>query len=284
MKTYLECIPCFMNQALRAGRMATNNDSVIKRILDETGDMVKHIPMDKTPAETGRIVYDIVKKRTGVSDPYQAIKKKHIEDAKAILPELEKIVELSDDKLLTAIRIAIAGNVIDLGIDRPFDLVKDVKRVLDQDFGIFDYRQFRKHLEQTDEILYLGDNAGESVFDTVLIKTLGKPVIYAVRHQPIINDVTMEDAIASGLDQVAELTDSGSEAPGTILKECTPEFMELFNNAGMIISKGQGNYEGLSNCKRDVFFLMKAKCVVISRHLNVETGSIVLKHHQGIKG
>ncbi len=284
MKTYLECIPCFMNQALRAGRMATNDDSVIKRILDETGDMVKHIPMDKTPAETGRIVYNIVKKRTGVSDPYRAIKKKHIEDAKAILPELEKIVELSDDKLLTAIRIAIAGNVIDLGIDRPFDLVKDVKRVLDQDFGIFDYRQFRKHLEQTDEILYLGDNSGESVFDTVLIKALGKPVIYAVRHQPIINDVTMEDAIASGLDQVAELTDSGSKAPGTILEECTPEFRELFYNAGMIISKGQGNYEGLSNCKRDVFFLLKAKCVVISRHLNVETGNIVLKHHQGIKG
>ena len=283
MKTYLECIPCFMNQALRAGRMATNDDSVIKQILDETGDMVKHIPMDKTPAETGRIVYDIVKKRTGVSDPYRAIKKKHIEDAKAILPELEKIVELSDDKLLTAIRIAIAGNVIDLGTDRPFDLVKDVKRVLEQDFGIFNYRQFRKHLEQTNEVLYLGDNAGESVFDTVLIKALGKPVKYVVRHQPIINDVTLEDAVASGLDQVAGLVDSGSEAPGTILEECTPEFRELFNNAGMIISKGQGNYEGLSNCKRDVFFLLKAKCVVISRHLNVETGSIVLKHHQGIK-
>ncbi|MCD6346280.1 MAG: DUF89 family protein [Bacteroidales bacterium] len=280
MKMYLDCIPCFMQQALRAGRMATSDDKKIKQILDETGEMVKTISMQTTPAEIGMMVYRIVSKVTGNQDPYKSIKQQHIAETKSIYPELEKIVANSNDKLLTAIRIAIAGNVIDLGVKKTFDIVKDVKSILKQEFAIFDYSIFKTQLEKTENILYIGDNVGESVFDKILIKELKKPVRYAVRSIPIINDVTMDDAIASGLGEVAELIDSGCESPGIILKNSTPEFLELFNTSELIISKGQGNFEGLSDCNKQVFFLLKAKCSIISNHLGVEEGSIILKEHR----
>ena len=198
MKTYLDCIPCFVQQALRAGRMVTSDEKILKQILDRTGEMVKTISMKATPAETGTMIYQFVSEVTGVADPYKSIKQLHIKETKSIYPDLEKIVANSDDRLLTAIRIAIAGNIIDLGVLKEFDIVKDVKNILEQDFAILDYDAFKKQLEETKNILYIGDNAGESVFDKILIKELKKPVKYAVRSIPIINDVTMEDAIASG--------------------------------------------------------------------------------------
>jgi len=279
MKTYLDCIPCFMQQALRAGRIATSDEKKLKQILDKTGEMVRTVSMHDTPAETGMMVYQIVKEVTGVYDPYKDIKQQHILETKSIYPELEKLVANSDDRLLIAIKIAIAGNIIDLGVNKAFDIVTDVKNILKQDFAILDYIAFKKQLEKSKDILYIGDNVGESVFDKILIKELKKPVKYAVRSIPIINDVTREDAIASGLDEVAELIDSGCESPGIILDKSTPEFLKLFKKSDLIISKGQGNFEGLSECNRQVFFLLKAKCPIISNHLGIEEGSIILKEH-----
>lgn len=281
MKTYLDCIPCFMQQALRAGRMATSDENKLKQILDETAEMVKTISMQATPAETGAKVYQIVSKVTGVEDPYKEIKQQHILETKAIYPELEKIVANADDPLLTAIKIAIAGNVIDLGVNKAFDIVRDVQTILKQDFAIFDYSAFKKQLAKSENILYLGDNVGESVFDILLIKELKKPVKYAVRSTPIINDVTREDAIASGIDQVAEIVDSGCKSPGIILSQSAPAFLKIFDTADLVISKGQGNFEGLSGCNRQVFFLLKAKCRIISNHLGVAEGSVILKEHTG---
>lgn len=280
MKTYLDCIPCFMQQALRAGRLVTSDEKKLKEILDKTGDIVKNVSMQATPAETGMMVYQIVREVTGIYDPYKDIKQQHLKETKSIYPELEQIVKNSDDRLLTAIKIAIAGNIIDLGVNRKFDIVKDVKSILKQDFAILDYDAFKKQLKETKEILYIGDNVGESVFDKILIKELKKPVKYAVRSIPIINDVTMEDAMASGLDEVAELIDSGCRSPGIILNQSTDKFLELFNSSGLVISKGQGNFEGLSDCTRQVFFLLKTKCPIISNHIGVEDGSIILKEHK----
>ncbi|MBD0777541.1 DUF89 family protein [Maribacter sp. ANRC-HE7] len=265
---------------MRAGRLATTDEKEIKQILDKTGELVKNVSMNATPAETGMMVYGIVREVTGVQDPFKAIKEQHIKETKAIYPELEKLVANSDDKLLTAIKIAIAGNIIDLGVSRAFDIVSDVENILKQDFAIFDYTAFKKQLEKTKSILYIGDNVGESVFDKILIKELKKPVKFAVRAIPIINDVTWEDAIASGLDEVAELIDSGCESPGIILDQSTPEFLELFNTTDLVISKGQGNFEGLSDCNRQVFFLLKSKCPIIANHLGIEDNSIILKEHK----
>ncbi len=277
MNTYLDCIPCFVHQALRAGQMATSDEEKLKEILDRTGEMIKTISLQSTPAETGAMVYKIVSEVTGVADPYKKIKEQHIAEAKSIYPELEAMVKQSDDRLLTAIKIAIAGNIIDLGVNHEFDIVSDVKKILQQEFAIFDYDAFKNSLKKAKQVLYLGDNCGESVFDKILIKELHKPVQYVVRSKPIINDVTTAEAIASGIDEVAEIIESGSQSPGIILNHANPDFLYNFNRADMVISKGQGNFEGLSGCNRQVFFLLKAKCAVIARHIGVKNGSIILK-------
>lgn len=277
MKTYLDCIPCFMHQTLRAGRLATTNEEKIKQLLDDTGDLIKQITMDKTPAEVGEVIYAKVREITGINDPYKEIKAKSIVDANAMLPTLNTILEKSENRLITAIRIAIAGNIIDFGMSKKFNLTEDVYRILEQDFAQFDFQEFHKELQKAKSILYIGDNAGESVFDKILIKEMDKKTIYAVREVPVINDVVVEDAIASGLADVAEIISSGSHAPGTILSTCSPEFNQLFKNTDLIISKGQGNYEGLSDEKRSIFFMLKAKCPVIANHIGVKENDIVLK-------
>ncbi len=277
MKTYLDCLPCMMNQALRTARISTNDDIKIKQVLDEVGTMIKDIPMHHTPVQSGVLVYQKIREITGVLDPYKEIKKNSIHEALTLYPKLIKYMNDSDNKLLTAIRIAITGNVIDFGMDKQYVLVEELNKIMKQDFAIFDYEEFVNELEQAKSILYIGDNAGESVFDKILIEALGKPVTYAVRGIPIINDVTMEDAIESGIGKIAEIISSGSPAPGTILELCDDNFVHLFNNADMVISKGQGNYEGISNVSRSVFFLLKAKCKIIANDLGVNENDIILK-------
>ena len=277
MKTYLECLPCMMQQALRAGRIATNDEKKQKKILDIIGNEIKNVPMHNTPAQTGEIVYRKVKEVTGIEDPYKEIKKKNIKEALDLFPVFEKHIQMSDDKLLTAIRIAIAGNVIDFGLSKKFNLIDDLKTIINQDFALFDYQKFKDTLFKAKSVLYIADNAGESVFDRILIKELNKPVTYVVRGIPIINDVTYEDAIESGVQKVAQkIISSGTTAPGTILELCTNEFIETFKNADMVISKGQGNYEALASVNRDVFFLLKAKCKIVAKNLGVKEDDIVL--------
>ena len=277
MKTYLECIPCFMQQAYRTARIATSDEKKIKEVLNVVGEMIKSIPMENTPPETGNIIYQKISEITEVHDPYKEIKKANIKEALSLYPELKLLINKSEDRLLTAIRIAIAGNVIDLGVNKNFNIVDDLKKILKQDFAIFDYEDFKNQLNRAESVLYLGDNAGESVFDKLLIEELGKPVTYAVRDIPVINDCVIEDAVASGLDKVATLISSGSTAPATILSLCNEDFIEKFKNADLIISKGQGNYEGLSQINRSVFFMLKAKCPVIANNLNVKENDIILK-------
>lgn len=280
MKTYLDCIPCFMLQALRAGRMASGDEAIVKKLLDETGALISELPLDNTPPQIGEVIYRNLTKLSGVKDPYYQLKKKNIREALALYPKLKKTIAGSDDKLLKAIRIAIAGNVMDFALGKSFNINGDLKKILEQEFAVFHYDQFVSALEKAEWILYLGDNAGESVFDRILIEEMKKDVIYVVRNGPVINDVTSEDAIDSGLDKVAKIISSGSTAPGTIPQLCNEKFHTYYKNADMIISKGQGNYEGLSEEKHaPVFFLLKAKCKVIANDLEVNENDIVLKYN-----
>ncbi len=277
MKTYPECYPCFLNLAMRSTRMAVDNEELTTLAIKKAAEMIPGFNPDDTPAAGGSKIYHEVLKLTGNDDPYKEVKKQHIEEAKEILPELEKIVQESPDPVLTAVKIAIAGNVIDLGVTEKVDIWENIKKLMNQDFGIFDYEKFKKTLKKASFILYLGDNCGESVFDTILIKALKKKVIYVVRESPVINDVTYEEAVMSGIDKVADIISSGTSAAGTILNQCSKEFIDVFNKAPMIISKGQGNYEGLSTEKKPVFFLLKAKCIPIARDIGVNVGDIILK-------
>ncbi|MFO7760214.1 MAG: ARMT1-like domain-containing protein [Dissulfuribacterales bacterium] len=277
MRTYLDCYPCFLAQALRAGRIATNDENKIKRLLDELGMMLKDIPLESTPPENGRLIYKKVSEITGNLDPYKEIKKESTNKALALYPSLKTHLEKSNADLLTAIKIAIAGNVIDFGANWDFNLEEEIEDILRKNFAVYDYGDFKYRLDKAGEILYIADNAGECVFDRILIEQMKKPVIYAVRGKPIINDATYEDALEAGIHEVATIFSSGADGPGAILETCSAEFNEIYNKAEFIISKGQGNYEALSNERRPIFFLLKVKCKVIADDIGVDQGDIVLK-------
>ncbi len=277
MKTYLDCIPCFFEQALRAGRAATNDDKLIKQLMDELGIMLKDISFESTPPATGRLIYRAVRNITGNIDPFQKQKRESTCQALELYPAMKEMIAKSNDHLLTAIRIAIAGNVIDLGASAEYDLKSALKEALQADFAINDYTAFKSNLEKAGRVLYIGDNAGETVFDRLLIEQLGKPVTYVVRETPVINDAVYNDAVEAGIDKVADIISSGTDAPGTILETCSSGFRRRVDEAEFIISKGQGNYEGLSNEKYRVFFLLKAKCKIIANNIGVNKGDIILK-------
>ena len=257
--------------------MATDDEEKIKRLLDEIGAVLKDIPLKSTPPEAGRIIQRKVREITGTIDPYKDMKYESTKESLRLYPYLKKEVEKSNDRLLTAIRVAIAGNVIDMGPSKSFDIEKDVDEILRKNFAVCDYRKFKQCLDRTDDILYIGDNAGESVFDKILIEEMKKPVVYVVRGMPVINDVTYEDAIQAGIDKVATILSSGTDAAGTVLETCSDEFKEIYNNSRFIVSKGQGNYEALSEERRPIFFLLKAKCRVIADDIGVNEDDIVLR-------
>lgn len=277
MKTYLDCIPCFFQQALLSSKAAGLGDDVTKRVLDRLAMLVPEIPLNSTPPETGRKVYKILREVSGVKNPFKEWKAASMQKAFELYPSLKEKVKASEDPLKTAVHIAIAGNIIDFATNPDFELEREVERILQKEPAINHYQAFKDHLEHAAAVLYLADNAGETVFDKILIETMGKTVIYAVRDKPVINDATVEDAVTSGLNNVATVISSGSDAPGTILKICSEEFMGHFKRADLIISKGQGNFEALSMEKRPIFFLLMAKCPLIAKDLGVEQGDIVIK-------
>ena len=277
MKTYLDCLPCFMDQALRAGRIAGADERKLKALLDEVGGMMKDISLEATPPETARLIYGKIRQITGNRDPYREIKQGNTKMALALYPFLKGYIEKSADRLLTAIRIAIAGNVIDFGVNSSFDLETEIDKILNQPFAICDYDGFRKGLNDTDDIIYIGDNAGECVFDRILIEEMKKPTTYFVREVPVINDAVLEDAVEAGIDKVATILSSGTDAPGAVVETCNDEFKEMLAGSNFVIAKGQGNYEALSMRKASVFFLLKVKCHVIAHSIGLSTGDIVLK-------
>jgi uncharacterized protein with ATP-grasp and redox domains len=275
MKAKLECYPCFLNQALKTARMVTSDEKKTKEILDEVSTFLPKIPFRVTPPEIGREVYKLISTLSGIQDPYRKIKRRYIREALSLYPDLQKLISASEDRLLAAVKLAIAGNVIDFGANTEFDLKKDLKKAFSQPLAINHYQSFRRALAKAKRILYIADNAGETVFDRLLIEELDKPVIYAVRGRPIINDATQEDAVLSGIDKVAEIVSSGCDAPGTILKFCSKEFLEIYRSSDLIISKGQGNYETLSEEWRPIFFLLKTKCSVIAQNFGLKIGDTI---------
>jgi uncharacterized protein with ATP-grasp and redox domains len=276
MRVYFECYPCFFHQAINVAGMIPVDDKLLKDILAEVSRIIPTISEEMTPPQIGREVYRIVSRLTGIEDPFREAKKQCTEQALSLYPALKEKVASSSDRLMTAVRVAIAGNVIDFGSNVAFDLDRDVQSILTQEFAINHYDEFQAGLAEAESILYIADNAGECVFDRILIEEIGKPVTYVVRESPIINDAVMEDALSAGIGDVAEIISSGADAPGNILPLCSEEFLEVYANADFIISKGQGNYEGLSEEARPIFFLLKAKCAVIAKHIGVAQGSIIL--------
>ena len=281
MKTSVECFSCFMTQALRAGKMAGADGKEHEKIMKETARLITGHNMQTPPPYLGRAVQDTVKKYSKNPDPYIKEKKKYNKLALKLYPELKKEVSLSKDRLLAAVKIAITGNVIDFGSEWKFDIHREIKNTFSHKLDIFDFKQFKKALSKAKSVLYIADNAGETVFDRVLIETMkelyGVHVAYAVKEKPILNDAMMDDALFAGIGQCAEVISSGSSLPGTAPEEGTKEFLIKYRSADIIIAKGMGNFELLDSAKGPIFFMLKAKCGVVAKRLNTKLGSMVLK-------
>lgn len=277
---YLDCLPCFLRQALEAARRVTADERAQRAVLDAVALVLPTLPLDATPIDLGREVHRVVRDTLGVDDPYREAKRRDNDRVVALLPALRERVQAASDPLLAAVRLAAAGNAIDLAVSSDVDLERTIERGLEDGGGMADYPVLRARLACADDVLYLGDNAGEIVFDRLLIErlvALGARVTFAVRGRPILNDATKDDAAYVGMDEVAEVISSGSDGPGTTLGACRPDFLDAFRGASLILSKGQGNFEGLSDERAPLFFLLMVKCPVVARELEAPIGTVLLR-------
>ena len=284
MRTYLDCYPCVLRQALTAARMVTDDEPAQHAVMTETLALLQRLPADVTPPQIAFEVHGIVRERLGVADPYRDAKADSTRLALDLYPRLKDLVAASADPLDAAVRLAIAGNIIDFGMsDTVPDLWATVERVMAAPLAIDHLDALRESLDAANHVLYLADNAGETVFDRVLIEQLSPPVIYAVKGSAVLNDATREDALTAGLDVCCTIVDNGSAAPGTILDLCSAQFRDAFDAAPVIIAKGQGNYETLSDAGPRVFCVLQAKCPVIARDLGAPVGGSIVRR-SGIVG
>jgi len=284
LKTYLDCLPCLLSQALKAARAATDDENVQRVVINSIAGMIPQLPLGLRPPEIAQRGYQLIYQITGNSDPFHHAKIEANRAALSLYPRLKDMIANSEDPLLTACKLAIAANSIDCAPNVEQVSIDGIVEVaLASPLAINDYHEFQNSISNSQRVLYLGDNAGEIVFDRVLIEELHRvkelEIDFVVREKPIINDATLEDAIAAGVDKVARIVSSGSDAPATILSQCSTEVLKLYYSADIIIAKGQGNYESLDEEPGNIFFLLRAKCPVVAKLLGVNTGDAILKQH-----
>jgi len=280
MQTYLDCVPCAIRQVLDAVRMITDDEAMHERVVRESLERWQRMDFGQSPPAITRDTHRYLRQVTGVSDPYRAVKDRYNRFALNMYPDLRERVERAANPFETAVRLAIAGNIIDFGVNSTIDpetveatIITALTEPLDG--GIL--RRLRDAIGQADRILYLGDNAGEIVFDRLLIERLPcEKVTYVVRGSPILNDALMEDAEVAGLTDLVEVIDNGADAPGTILEICSEAFRQRFDEADLVVAKGQGNFESLGDTTKHAFFLLRPKCAVLARHLNCEQGRLMV--------
>ncbi|MGC8624339.1 MAG: damage-control phosphatase ARMT1 family protein [Phycisphaerae bacterium] len=280
MKTQLDCIPCFIRQALEAARHAEADETIQKMVLRRVCRWVSDMDMAMTPPMMGQRMHRLVRELTGNTDPYAECKSNFNRGVLELLPELRQEIASSPDPFATAVRLAIAGNAIDMGANSQLDngnLRPTLVRAMASPV-IGALEALRAAIRTANKILYIADNAGEIVLDRLLIEQIGAPrITVVVRGQAVLNDATLADATAAGLNDLVEIIDNGSDAPGTLLSDCTAEMQHRFAHADVVLAKGQGNYETLSAVTRpNVFFLLMAKCPVIAEHIGCERNSLIV--------
>ncbi|TWT81019.1 hypothetical protein CA13_24660 [Planctomycetes bacterium CA13] len=275
-----ECLICQMNALQK--RMDKYEIAEEKRngLVSELIQDIAAIDLDSSSSpEVTRSLLERLIINSNVADPYANEKQESNSELMGRYSEFKGMVNQAHDSFDAALRLAIAGNIIDFGPDHIWDIEETIDRVLSSDFAIDDSKQLRAEIASAKTILYLGDNCGEVVLDKLFIETINHPNLwFAVRNEPVLNDATEKEAIEVGIPKVAKLISNGDGAPSTLLHRVSKEFLEVYNSADLIVSKGMGNYEGLMNeTDSRLFFLMMIKCQVIGRNVGAQTGDFVVK-------
>lgn len=283
MKISYECGPCFLRQAREALDLSTDDEALKMEIM---GDIFEYLSQNfksgTNSNSTGSTMHALIKQKTGCNDPYFNEKIEGNKLALKYLPDVKKILD-EDDSLENYVKIAIIGNILDFGAFTLDDDIESViKNSLKKDLVIKDIEEFENSLKTNDKVLYLVDNTGEIVFDKLLlskIKEYGLDITIAVKSEPILNDACMPEALDAGLDDFGKLVEIGAGTVGYVDSKISDEFRDIFNNHNFIISKGMGNYEGLTEIdlsKKEIYFLLCAKCNTISRDIGVNLHDMLL--------
>lgn len=288
MKSYLDCVPCFVRQGLDACRMITTDEQEVRRLLPCILVTIAGADLDQPPPVIVRAMHRVIRQELASEDPYKALKKKSTEKALSLVPDAERLIDASDNPFAAAVRFAIAGNILDFGaktewsesrVRESFAKALNVPLVDDHTDELY------TRLETAKTVLVLGDNAGESIFDRLLMERFpgSAKIYYAVKGSPVINDATEEDAKDAGIAAVAEIIDNGTDIPGTHLPATSREFRKLFHAADVVISKGQGNFETLLDEDRAIFCILQIKCESLAKRNNLNLGDwVVTKSGQGV--
>jgi len=281
MKTFSDCIPCLVRQTIDSLRETTDDELIEESIIRDVLRELSGFDFCRSPAAMAQSIHRRIRAATGVADPHSEKKRRLNDMALRLYPVFARRVEQSADPLELAARLAIAGNIMDLGVKSNLDeneMIAAFDECLELKLHTGAVAEFAESIHRAKTILYLADNSGEIVFDRLLIEQMPREKITAaVRGAPIINDATLEDAEYVGLAQIVRVVGNGSDSPGTILDDCSESFRELFDRAEMIVAKGQGNYETLAGSERPIHYLLRVKCAVIARDLQLPVGSLVLR-------
>lgn len=288
MKAVSECSYCYLKQAHTSISLVLKDEKKILAYLKRLFPLLESFSLDKTPCEYSTLVLKEVNRLLGVSDPYLEGKKMCNALALEWEGHLRRLIHSSREPLRTAIKLSVVGNVLDLGIKEQIDIKKSIEQILSQGFTIDDSDIIIQKVksDSNQSILIIGDNAGEILFDKILVEELLKHtphVVYVVKSGPVINDALLEDAEAVGMIGVCKIIETGNDWAGVIEEKCSEEMKEHLRKADMIIAKGQANYETLTETCYPVFYTLKAKCPPIANHLGVKVGDLVCKYlHGGI--
>ncbi len=279
MKTSLDCLPCLLRQATEAIRLGAKDEKVDVMVVRELLLASTTLDFDQPPPSLSGALQAQLREITGCADPYREAKQRFNRLALELLPPLAAAVARNEDPFGAAVRLAIAGNIIDLGAKSGLTEA-EARNVASDALAqplVGPLAALRRAAQHARRILYLCDNAGEIAFDRVLIEHLPRGVVtVAVRGQAVINDATREDALVAGLPEIAEVIDNGSAMPGTVLADCSPEFCRRFAEADLVIAKGQGNFESLHTAPAPLFCLFRVKCPTVAVHCGHPVGSHVV--------
>lgn len=269
-----------MRQCLEASYLAGASEETTLKILKEIAKLIPRFNKEDTPMSITLAMHRATRKILGINDPYEEVKREYNEKGRQAYPFLIELLQQSDNPLKTAVKIAIAGNIVDYALPIEKDLDKSLQTALGTPLPQRDWEIFSWELSNSKKLLYLLDNAGEIFYDKVFIEYLlekGYEVIAVVRGGPAINDATLEDARFAGLDKITKVITTGIDTVGFIFEQASPDFLYALNEADLIIAKGQANLESLDETDYPAFFLLKAKCPIIAELTGRETGDIVFQ-------
>jgi len=279
MNTEFKCIPCIVNSYLRLAKTGVIPESRQEEIMRGLLKFLSQADYDQSPPVLGRKLHSLIRELLQNPDPYHQIKEKYNQMMLGLYSKFEELVSGSEDPFDTAMRLAIAGNVIDFGAQTQLDVMDMINQVMEDKLAIDDSPHLRHDLKQANSLLYVGDNCGEIVLDKLFLTYMKVPKKYfAVRDRPVINDITIEDANMTGMEDAAKVITTGDDAPGAVWESVSDEFRHIFKKADIVISKGQGNLEGLIDVPhKSIYFLLVTKCDLIANRIGTKMGEFVVK-------